>query len=305
MTQRSIKHHEVPIWLLKNFRTGGSDRHWIGFRDTRKVACIAPENVFFRNNANTRTDYIADGDGVITPVHSDPDEQLLAEFDDRMAKTTKQLLHRARQFPWPDNAPGLLTPDLVHDCKALIVRQASRTHESQNRVGLTQGLEDIAWDLYYGRAEEVGFELGIREELTRDPRIQKVFFTLEQNNRSKFASGNHPILKEKEARFLQEIGLQVAIIKSSDQRFVIGNQGTTIVKEKSGEVCWLPIAPDVAISLTSRPDSYDLFMAPDSFVKLHNKSALGMSRMVAGNSKQLIEDLLAGSTANDTAGQIT
>ena len=304
MTQRSIKHHDVPIWLLNNFRSGESERLWIGFRDTRKVESITPGNVFFRNNGNTRIDYIDDGDGEIKRVRSDRDEKILAVFDDRMSGMTKKLLRWARQLPRSDNLSGALSQDVVDDCKALIVGQARRTHESQNRNGLTQGLEDLAWDLYRKRAEELGFALGTREDLARDPRIQEVFLALEQNNRANFASGDHSILKEKETQFLRGTGLQVAVIASSSPRFVIGNQGITILKERTGEVSWLPLAPDVAISLTSRPNSYDIGIASDSFVERHNKSALGMSRMVAGNSKQLIEDLLADSAENDTDGQI-
>ena len=148
------------------------------------------------------------------------------------------------------------------------------------------------WDLYYKHAEDVGFELGPREELARDPRIQDLFSVHEQNYSANFASGDHSILKDKEDKFLLETGLRVAVIVSSGLKFVIGNQGITMLKEPAGEVCWLPLAPDVAICLTARLNSYELGICSDSFVEQHNKRALAMSRMIAGNSKQAIEDLL-------------
>ena len=71
------------------------------------------------------------------------------------------------------------------------------------------------WDLYYKHAEDVGFELGPREELARDPRIQDLFSVHEQNYSANFASGDHSILKDKEDKFLLETGLRVAVIVSS------------------------------------------------------------------------------------------
>ena len=292
MTQRSKRHHEVAQWLLKNYCNDGNKRLWVGFKDTRKVESLALRKVFFRNDVNTRTDYIADGDGKFKPIRSDRDEGILAGFDSRTSGAAKQLLQWARQFRETGKRPGRLPQYVVDYCKASVVGQARRTRESQNRMGLTNDFDDLLWNLYYKRAEEVGFELGPREELERDPRIQDLFSVLEQNARANFASGDDPILKDKEDKFLLETGLQVAVIASSGPRFVIGNQGITIIKEPADEVCWLPLAPDVAICLTARSNSYELVNCSDSFVEQHNKCALAMSRMIAGNSKQAIEDLL-------------
>ena len=292
MTQLSRRHHEVPQWLLKNFCIGERERLWVGSKDTRKVWYSARKELFFRNDRNTSTDYIADGDGEFKRVRSDRDEKILANFDSETSGTANQLLQWARQIRETRISRGHLPPDVVDYCKALVVAQARRTRESQDRIGLTRGHEDQLWDLYYERAEELGFELGSREDLAALPRVQVLFSDLEQNLRANFASGDHPTLKAKEDLFLLETGLQVAVITSSGPRFVIGNQGITILKEPAGEVSWLPLAPDVAICLTARPNSYTLGIISDGFVEQHNKCALAMSRMIAGNSKQGIEDLL-------------
>ena len=89
MTQRSKRHHEVPIWLLKNYRIDENERLWVGFKDTRKVESLALKKVFFRHDGNTRTDYIADGDGEFKRVRSDRDERVLAEFDSRTSGAEK------------------------------------------------------------------------------------------------------------------------------------------------------------------------------------------------------------------------
>ena len=118
---------------------------------------------------------------------------------------------------------------VVDQCKSLIVTQARRTHESQDRIGLTAGFEDLYWDLAYERAEEKGFPLGPREELASHPRIQALISNAKQNERANFASGDHPILKDKETRFLRNAGLVVGVLPCSGPRLVVGNQGITIL----------------------------------------------------------------------------
>ena len=292
MTERSKRHHEVPQWILRTFCIGESERLWVGFKDTRKVESSVPKKVFFRRDGNTRTDYIADGGGGFKRLRSDRDERILAEFDSRASGAAGQLLQWARQIRETRKPPGALPPDVVDYCKALVVAQARRTLASQDRIGLIQGHEDLLWDLYYERAGELGFELGRREDLAPHPRVQDVFSALEQNLRANFASGDDPTLKVKEDKFLRAAGLRVAVIASSGSRFVIGNQGITVLKEPAGEVSWLPLAPDVAICLTAQANSYGLGIFSDGFVEQHNRCALAMSRMIAGNSKQAIKDLL-------------
>lgn len=293
MTQRSKKHHQVPKWILKNFCIKGSDRLWVGFCASGKVMRQRVDEVFYRKNANTRTDYIPDGKGEFRPVKSDQDEQILADFDGRTSMAAKRLLQWARQYRKTGEAPPHPPQDdVVNLCKTLIVTQARRTHESQDRISLTEGYEDIWWDSVYKRAEDVGFELVPREELTREPRMQALVSNMIQNERANFASGDHPILKDKENTYLSAAGLGVGVIVGSDPGLMIGSQGITNLRESGREIAYLPLAPDVVICLTPRPHSLTSWTCDASFVKQHNKAASMMSRSIAGNSKQAIERLL-------------
>ena len=82
------------------------------------------------------------------------------------------------------------------------------------------------------------------------------------------------------------------MIAGSGPNLVVGNQGITILKESGVEVSWLPLAPDVVVCLTPRPHSLTSWTCRASFVEQHNKAACTMSRSIAGNSKQTIENLL-------------
>ena len=151
---------------------------------------------------------------------------------------------------------------------------------------------DTFFDVLYQLAAEQRHPLPERERLESDPDIGSIISVLQQNMRANFAAGDHPILEEKEQEFLRARGLQIAITASGGAEFVIGSHGLTIIERPTGQHAWLPLAPDVAISLSPEPGSYQFGVCPDSFVELHNKSALAMSDMIAGKSKALIEQLL-------------
>ena len=134
--------------------------------------------------------------------------------------------------------------------------------------------------------------MGPREELARDPRFQALIADAEQNQRANFASGDHPILQDKETRFLRDAGLGVGVLPRSGPRLVVGDRGITDL-EKSGEVVsYLPLAPDVVIYLTARPRYVTFVSLPETFAEFHNRCVTKMSIRIAGVSKLEVEFLL-------------
>ena len=290
MMERSKLHHEVPQWLLKHFCWESSEMLWMGFRDTREVKLVGVKDAFVRRDANTRTDYRRRGDGTFQQVKSDCDERILGKFDAQASSAARQLIDFAKQ--WRDAGPVAprLSPETVEICKRLIVAQARRTRESQDRVGLSEDKNDLYLDLYYKRAEEVGQRLPPREVLLEDPRVTAVFDVISQNTRANMASGNHPILADKEEEFLASLGLHVAVIDPTATEFIIGSHGITVTQ---GRGTWLPLAPDVAISFSDRPGTIVIYMCVNEVVEHHNRAALLNSARVAGRSKGAIQALLA------------
>ena len=290
MMARSERHHEVPIWLAKHFCRDYDEMLWMGFRDTRKVKLIGVKDAFVRRNANTRTSYQSRQDGTFQQVKSDLDERILEKFDGQASSAARQLIDFARQ--WRDTGPAAsrLSPETVEVCKRLIVAQARRTRESQDRVGLSEDKNELYLDLYFKQAEEVGQRLPPREVLLEDPSVTAVFDAISQNTRAGMASGNHPILADKEEEFLAALGLHVAVIHPTTAEFVIGSHGITITQERN---TWLPLAPDVAISFSDRSGSIGIGMCVREFVEYHNHAALSNSARVAGRSKGAIQALLA------------
>ena len=294
MTARSEKHHEVPKWLLSYFCWDHGEMLWMGFKDTHEIRPVSRRSAFRRKNANTRIDYQSRGDGTFQQVKSDPDETILANFDDQASRAARELIDFSRQ--WRDAGPvaPLLSPEKVEVCKRTIVAQARRTRESQNRVGLSsEDKYELYLDLYLKRAEEVGQQLPSREVLLKDPGVTAVFDVISQNTRANMASGNHPILADKEEEFLAPAGLHVAVLDPTTAEFVIGSHGITIVETTQGLTSWLPLAPDIAISLSSRPGEIGIGIYADEFAEYHNRAALSVSARVAGRSEGTIQELLA------------
>ena len=290
MEERSKRHHENPKWLLKHFSSGCDEMLWVGSKNTREVKFLNAKVVFARNDANTRIDYQSREDGTFQQVKSDPDEKILVNFDGQAATAVSDLLAFARQCRDTNLAPRGVPPETVEMCKRLIVAQARRTRESQDRSDLFGDRHDLYLDVLFEMAEEDGQQLPSRDILLEDPRVITKLDDITQNRRANFASGNHPILASKEQEFLAPLGLNVAVLDPTTTEFVIGSHGITITQRQN---TWLPLAPDVAISFSDRPGSIDIGMCKNEFVEEHNRAALSASERIAGRSKEVIVNLLA------------
>ena len=293
MTARSKGHHEIPKWLLKHFCCDKGETFWMGFKDTGEVKPVVRKDAFRRNDANTRIDYQIQEDGTFRPAKSDPDEKLLARFDSLAAPSVRQLLDFSRR--WRDAVPITvqLSRSDLEICKQTILVQARRTLESQDRMGINQDKSELYLDLYFKLAEEHGQQLPPKQDLLNDPKVASLFADLSQNYRANFASVNHSILAKKETEFLAPLGLSVAVIGATASEFIIGSHGVTIVETTQGETAWLPIAPDVAISLSDKPGVVTIGAYTNEFVEQHNTAAFSASARVAGRSKGAISELIA------------
>ena len=278
--------------MLKHFCRGDDEVLWMGFKDTRGVMQVGINGAFKRNYANTSISYQGQGDGTPREVKSDHDESILARFDGQVHGVARKLIDFSRN--WRNTGPVApqLSPVEIGVCKQIIVAQARRTRESQDRAGLGEDRSELYQDLYFELAEAVGQRLPSREDFVKDSRVTMVFDAISQNSRATFASGDHPVLAAKEKEFLDSAGLHVAVIDPTTAEFVIGSHGITIVETTQGQTAWLPLAPDVAISLSDKPEQLGIGICADEFVESHNRAALSLSMRIAGRSKGTIQKLL-------------
>ena len=264
----------------------------MGFKDTREVKAVVIKDAFRRNDANTRIEYQSIGCGKPRRMESDLDEKILGKFDDKANSAARRLIEFSRD--WRDSGSDALLPpqDDVEICKSIIVAQARRTRESQDRSFLGKDNSELYLSVSLRLAELQKQPLPSRQELRRDPGVSSLFGDLSQNQRATFASANHPILADKETEFLAPLGLSVAVVGNTDADFIIGSHGVTIVETTEGATTWLPIAPDVAISLSDKSGALSIGTYPNEFVKQQNAAAFSASARVAGRSKVTILELM-------------
>ena len=295
MKAQSEHHHEVPVWTLNNFSPdeGEKKRVWVGTKSNREIKLIGVRNTFVRNKANTTISFESRGDGTFQRIRSDQHEVTLREFDNVASVTARALVNSSRRFRDGDRRTPFLSPEQVELCKRMITVQARRPRESQDRAGLGADGSKLYLELYQRRAEELGQGPFTDEELLEVGRASGVFDVLSQNTRAGFASGDHPILVRKENEFLALFGLLIAVIDPTAEDFVIGSHGITNVDSIEGSASWLPIAPDVAISLAGNYANTYIDVYSQEFVEKHNLAVLSGSARIAGRSKATIERLLA------------
>ena len=278
---------------MKNFSSDGGKRLWIGTKETHEIRQVGVKDAFVRKNANTRTYFQSQRDGTVQPIESDADERILAKFDGLASLATRALIDFSRRFRDGVPVAPLLSLEQAEICKRVIIVQARRTRESQDRAGLGADKSKLYLELHRNRAEQVGQRVPTNQELLEEARSTGVFDVYSQNTRAKFASGDHPILVSDEKTFLAPLGLLVAVIHPNTAEFVIGSHGMTIVDTIQSQTSWLPLAPDVAISLAGNSGQIYIDVYPQTFVEKHNRAAFSASARVAGRSKATIQGWLA------------
>ena len=165
MTVRSKGHHEIPIWLLKNFCWDEGKTLWMGFKGTRDVKAVVVKDAFRRNDANSRIDYQSRGCGKPRRKKADLDEKILGYFDDKAAPVARRLIEFSRE--WRDSGSDalLLSQDDMEICKSIIVTQARRTRESQDRTFLGKDNSELFLNVSLRLAEQLKQPLPSRQEL--------------------------------------------------------------------------------------------------------------------------------------------
>ena len=295
MKAQSEHHHEVPVWTLNNFSPdeGKKKRVWVSTKSNREIKLIGVRDTFVRKKANTTISFESRGDSTFQLIQSDQHEVTLREFDNVASVTARALVNSSRRFRDSDRRTPFLSPEQMDLCKRMITVQSRRPRESQNRAGLGDNRSELYLELYQKCAEELGQGPFTDQGLLEAGRASGVFDVHSQNTRAGFASGKHPILVRKEKEFLAPLGLLIAVIDPTAGDFVIGSHGITNIDSIEGSASWLPLAPDVAISLAANYADTYIDVYPQAFVEKHNLAVLSGSARIAGRSKATIERLLA------------
>ena len=283
------RNHSIPQVLLRNF-CGDSGLLWV--YDGTKVFQTNPHNVFVERDLYSRTHLLS------LPNDHTRDygyENSLSEVETRAAPAIRQIVASARCGECPR-----LSLELSDAFKHFFFAQARRTPESQQRVSAAQSVEDTIYDVLRAAAERDGYPLPDKDSLYRDSSILQWVQAMASNIDAKFAAGDDSRLQTEAAKFAYETGIRVALIPTPSREFVIGSHGIAIVHLEYAHPAggsWLPLAPDVAVQVTMRPDREELVSLDgddegDAAVAMINEATASLSKVIAGRSEKVIRSLI-------------
>ena len=298
MTNRSISHHFVAKFILNGFKDD-QGYLWIGDKLVKRAYSRQHTFDFARDYLNSSYDLsqlvAADGESFherveqLRPNRSDRYEKCLEKVDTRAAWPIRDIIEMAR-----DNRRPHLPPERKKRVIEFLLAQERRTPESQQQLFSAIGADDVVDDVIEKTFRKGGHDIP-RHLYDHSPFLTEFKQVLEENRMANFSAGDHPILQQKTAAFLQgDWGIAALVIRGRRRSFVIGSRGLTLVASGPLRGTWLPVAPDVAIALTSsRPEGVLLFVdhKQDRLIKAFNESTAFQSRVIAGRSKELVESL--------------
>ena len=189
----------------------------------------------------------------------------------------------------PKNRLPSLSPEEITVVKRFLVLSTRRTPESQDRIK-SQNDPDFAFDLMKRMVDKENIPFGDKEEMYHQvPPIKRMNDMVLENTDARFAAGVIPTVELETEEFCRKIGIAVAYSGSTRSRFIIGSYGYAIVTRNLGtgydRVAYFPVSPNVAISVTSRPDRAYVYPVEANEVRQTNISIAELSHAIAGSTK--------------------
>ena len=235
---RSRNHHYVPQLLLRNFCDG---RHiWVGNKDTRVAFSTSPNKIF------RERDLYTDHDPEDIDIKDDRNERLLQKIESAAAPVIEKIVTRGRR-----KEPPRLSSDEQDSWKQFYASMCRRTPEFIMKDLSSDEPFEYAWA---SAIEQLCAFTGFMDSKpllsNRSQEIMKIKAAVKQNNKARFASGDHKILREDVEQFCRNTGILIAVICHQKGSFVVGSHGITTVDAGEARGCWLPVSPDVAVMPT-------------------------------------------------------
>ena len=298
VNNKSVSHHTLADFLVKKF--GDKKGYiWIGDKCHKEAYKTQSTKIFAVDNINSTYDLsqLADTDGEnfhekmeqLRSNRSDKYEKVLEKIDTRAARPISDIIEMARS-----NCRPQLIPERKDRVMEFLLAQERRTPESQEQIFSTVDHDEVVNDVMEATLRDGGFDLS-RDWLNRSPVILELKQVMRENRIANFAAADHPILQHRTTEFLQENwGIVALVIRLPRRNFIIGSRGLTTIESGPLRGTWLPVAPDVAIALTPfHPNG--MLLCPnrekERVIKAFNESTAAQSRIIAGQSKELVESL--------------
>ena len=283
------QHHYIPKFLLNNF-TDDDGHLWAAHRLTGKVFRTIPDKLFREKDLYVSHDISPSTSGPQYRTDYASREVELSKLEGLAAPIVSKIIESVRQEQLPK-----LSIDENRKFMEFFLSIYRR-----NPIMLDQ-ITECYFDDYYQAATktaaETSSDLPSKEDLYQDPEITEYINLSKQNTKSKFAAGDHKLIRDKDEAAMRDAGLYIIKILNTKRSFVMGSCAFSIKQHGIKEPDLLPIASDIAIALIRGfGQERLLFVKPDNRgdekIKAINTDSTAQSDIIVGRSEILVRSLM-------------
>ena len=270
-TNKPKNHHYIPRMLLKNFK---DDSGFLQVFDRTTGKFRKNSDLFAENYLNTQY-----GDGGRRDNWEAEERLSRIESDAEPAFCKSIEAVRMNHFP-------ILSPEDRAACKRFFIHMVLRNPKHAQQIFRVLGVDDATYEACCRLLNSQGIPVPDRHMFDSDPEWIELKRKLIHNSRARFAAGLPTKLKEEIERYVDNGGLLLGVIREPKVRFVIGSCAVirnSVMDDNPFE--WLPIAPDVAISIRGTPDKDYVLRLESEEVDRVNTASFSQSRIIAAQSK--------------------
>ena len=283
------QHHYIPKFLLENF-TDDDGYLWAVYRPTRKVFPTTPQNLFKERDLYASHEIFPSNTELQYSTDYASREGELSELEGIAAPIVDKIITSARQ-----EQPPKLTYEENRIFLEFFLTIYRRTPIMLKQIG--DDFSDVFYQAANVIATETGHPLPTKSDLYQAPDIIKLITLAEQNTKSRFALGDHKILRDKDEAAMRKAGLYIINILNPKRSFIIGDCAFSKKQYGKPEPDLLPIASDTVVGLINNPGQIVLRLVnpgnrSDEKINAINVGSVTRSNTFAGRSEALIRSLI-------------
>ena len=273
-TNQPKRHHYIPRMLLEENFTDNSGLLQI-FDSSKEVFYEStPRNLFVKKHLNTRY-----GDG--GQRDNWDAEKRLGEIECDAAPAIRKIIKAVRMNRFPK-----LSPEYRTACKRFFIHMVLRNPKHAEQILSMMGAYDATYEACCRLLNNQGIPVPDRHIFDSDPEWVELKKKLIHNSRAGLAAGLPTKLREEIKRYVDNFGLLFGVILEPKVRFIIGS--CAVIRNSAMDdnpFEWLPIAPDVAMSICGTPDKGYLRRLESEEVDRVNTASFAQSWIIAAQSK--------------------
>ena len=221
----------------------------------------------------------------------------LTRIENDAAPNIRTIIDAARLDVFPALSSTRRAP-----CKRFYVHSILRIPENAQRILNNRNFDDAVYEGYRRFATAHGLTVHDRHRFDSAPEWANLKQMLQHNYQARVAAALHPDDQDAVDHYVNNWELIVAVIRDPAIMFVIG--GCAVMRDSAiddNPFDWLPVAPDVAISIRPTSGVGHLLEIQLHEVDRINAASFAQSRIIAAQRKSDLERVICGGSSTQEA----